>query len=104
VKSSNLVDVVGVPMRIRVPRLWFIAASCFAGGLVGRLCVESTGDTANAYGVAVHWQWYFFGAGLAFLLAWIVLQAKGNQQAIGWAIWAALLVASGFAIITSIPK
>ena len=89
---------------IRGTHLWLVAAACFAGGIASRLYIESTGDPANAYGVAVGWQRDFYGMGLAFFLAWLVLQAREGQRIPGCVVWLTLLFASGIAILSSIPK
>lgn len=89
---------------LRGTRLWLIAAAFFAGGIASRLYIESTGDAANTYVVAVGWQRDCYGMGLALLLAWLVLQARECQRIIGCVAWLALLFASGIAILSSIPK
>lgn len=89
---------------IRHTRLWVLAAAFFAGGVLSRIYVESMGAGIDAYYVSVVWQWDFFGAGLLVLLAWIVFQARGAQQPVGCGLWIVLLLTSGIAILTSIPK
>jgi hypothetical protein len=86
-------------------RLWLVAAFCFAAGVVSRVVLAQSADVAFAYPYAVQFQLLWYGAGLGALALWLVIGVKReSQSAVGCGVWVALALASGFAVISSIPK